>query len=55
MSVGQHHTKICENLSNSKNLVFSVIKLLNESLDLMLWLSGRKKRCEQNEGQALWS
>ncbi len=39
-SVGQHHTKICKELSNSKNLVFNVKKLLNDDVDLTPWLRG---------------
>jgi hypothetical protein len=43
--------KIFEGLSNSKNIVFSVKKLLNVGLGLTLWQKGRKKRYEQNDRQ----
>jgi hypothetical protein len=34
--VGQQYTKISEDLSNSKNMVFNVKKLLNDGVDLVL-------------------
>jgi hypothetical protein len=41
---GQYHTKICTDLSNSKNpLVFNRKKMLNDGVDLMSRLRGRKK------------
>jgi hypothetical protein len=40
-------------LSNSKNKIFNVKKLLNDGLDLTLWQRGKKKRCERIERQIL--
>jgi hypothetical protein len=42
--MAQHHTKFREDLSNSKNLLFNVKKLLKESKDLSPKLQGGKKR-----------
>jgi hypothetical protein len=43
--------KIFEGLSNSKNMVFNVKKLLNVGLGLTLGRNGGKNQCEQNEQQ----
>jgi hypothetical protein len=43
--------KIFKGLSNSKNMVFNVKKLLNVGLGLTLRRNGGKNRCEQNEQQ----
>jgi hypothetical protein len=43
--------KIFEGLSNSKNMVFDVKKLLKIGVGLALWQKGRKKQCMQNERQ----
>ncbi len=43
--------KIFEGLSNSKNMVFNVKKLLNVGLALTLRRNGGKNRCERNERQ----
>jgi hypothetical protein len=43
--------KISEGLSNSKNMVFNVKKLLNVGVGLTLQWKGGKNRCEQNEWQ----
>jgi hypothetical protein len=43
--------KIFEGLSNSKNMVFNVKKLLNVGLGLTLRRNSRKNRCERNERQ----
>jgi hypothetical protein len=43
--------KIFEGLSNSKNMVFNVKKLLNVGLGLTLRRNGGKNQCEQNEQQ----
>jgi hypothetical protein len=43
--------KIFEGLSNSKNMVFNVKKLLNIGLGLALWRKGGKNRSEGNERQ----
>jgi hypothetical protein len=43
--------KIFEGLSNSKNMVFNVKKLLNVGLGLTLRPNGGKNRCERNERQ----
>ncbi len=43
--------KIFEGLSNSKNMVFNVKKLLNVGLGLALRRNGGKNRCERNERQ----
>ncbi len=43
--------KILEGLSNSKNIVFNVKKLLNVGLGLALRQKGGKNRCERNERQ----
>jgi hypothetical protein len=45
--------KILEDLSNSKNMVFSVKKLLNDGMDLTLWQWDRKKRSQWNAWQIL--
>ncbi len=45
--------KIFEGLSNSKNMVFNVLKLLNVGVGLTLWRKGRKNQCEWNERQIL--
>jgi hypothetical protein len=43
--------KIFEGLSNSKNMILNVKKLLNVGLGLRLWRKGGKNRCERNERQ----
>jgi hypothetical protein len=43
--------KIFEGLSNSKNMVFIVKKLLNGGLGLTLWWNGGENQCERNERQ----
>jgi hypothetical protein len=43
--------KIFEGLSNSKNMVFNVKKLLNVGLGLALRRNSGKNRCERNERQ----
>jgi hypothetical protein len=43
--------KIFEGLSNSKNMIFNVKKLLNVGLGLRLRRKGGKNRCERNEWQ----
>jgi hypothetical protein len=45
--------KISEGLSNSKNMVFNMKKLLNVGVDLTLWQRGLKKQLGQNERQIL--
>ncbi len=45
------HMKICKGLSNSKNMVLNVKRLLSDGMDLMPQRRGRKKLCEQNEGR----
>jgi hypothetical protein len=40
--------KIFESLTNSKNMVFNVKKLLKIGMGLTLWGKGEKKRCEWN-------
>jgi hypothetical protein len=56
----KHHSELCveclnikifEGLSNSKNMVFNVKKLLNVGLGLALRRNGGKNRCERNERQ----
>jgi hypothetical protein len=42
--MAQHHTKIREDLSNSKSLLFNVKKLLKDNVDLTPKLRGGKKR-----------
>jgi hypothetical protein len=44
--------KIFEGLSNSKNMVFNVKKLLNFGVGLTLQQKGGKNRCEQMSGQS---
>jgi hypothetical protein len=48
---GMSKIKILEGLSNSKNMVFNVKKLLNVGLGLTLRRNGGKNRCERNERQ----
>jgi hypothetical protein len=43
--------KIFEGLSNSKNMVFNVKKLLNGGLGLTLRRNGGENQCERNERQ----
>jgi hypothetical protein len=43
--------KIFKGLSNTKNMVFNVKKLLNIGVGLTLWRKGRKNRFDQNEQQ----
>jgi hypothetical protein len=43
--------KIFEGLSNIKNMVFNVKKLLNIGVGLMLRRKGGKNQCERNERQ----
>jgi hypothetical protein len=50
--MGQEPTKIGEDLCNSKNLVFNVKQLLNNGVDLMPWLRGRKKLFKWDEGKS---
>ncbi len=50
---GQNKPKIAEDLSNSKNMVFNVKKLLNDGESLMLWRRGRKKQTQLNEYKIL--
>jgi hypothetical protein len=45
----QQHMKICQDLTNSGNMVFNVEKLLNEGVDLTLGRSGGENQCEGNE------
>jgi hypothetical protein len=46
--VGQYiNTRIFKDLSNSKNLIFIVKKLLRDIMGLMSQLRGRKKRCNR--------
>jgi hypothetical protein len=40
---GQPHTKICEGLAISRNIVLNVKKLLNNGVDLTSWIRGGKK------------
>jgi hypothetical protein len=40
-----------KDLSNSKNMVFNVKKLLNDGVDLDLQGRGRKKQCKRKECQ----
>ncbi len=58
----RHHSELCaecqnikifEGLSNSKDMVFNVKKLLNVGLGLTLRRNGGKNRCERNERQIL--
>jgi CDGSH-type Zn-finger protein len=48
---GKNKMKIFEGLSNSKNMVFNVKKLLIVSVDLTLWRKGKKMLPRQNERQ----
>jgi cytidine deaminase len=41
--------KICEDLSNGKNMVFNMKELLNVGMDPTPWQRGGKKRWEQAE------
>ncbi len=43
--------KVFEGLSNSKNMIFNVKKLLNVGLGLTLRRKGGKNRFERNERQ----
>jgi hypothetical protein len=43
--------KIFEGLSNSKNMILNVKKLLNIGLGLALRRKGGKNQCERNERQ----
>jgi hypothetical protein len=56
----RHHSELCaecknmkifEGLSNSKNMILNVKKLLNVGLGLRLRRKGGKNRCERNERQ----
>jgi hypothetical protein len=50
---GQQHFKIWEDLSNSKNMVFNVRKLVNSGVDLTLWRRVKKNQHRWNEQQIL--
>ncbi len=45
--------KISEDLSNSKNMVFNVKKLLNDGVDLMLQQREGEKQSQQNKRKML--
>jgi hypothetical protein len=45
--------KISEDLSNSKNMVFNVKKLLNDGVDLMLQQREEEKQSQQNKRKML--
>ncbi len=47
------YIKISKGLSNSKNMVFNMKKLLNVGVGLMLRQRGKKKQYGQNEWQIL--
>ncbi len=46
LCTGHQHMKICQDLSNSKKMVFNFKKLLNDGGDMTQWRRGRKKRSQ---------
>jgi hypothetical protein len=50
---GAEQYEDCKDLSNSKNIVFDVNKLFNDSMDLTLWQRGGKKQQQWNK-QQIW-